>query len=222
MMKQYIVFDLDGTLVDSLPGIAEGVNRSLKLLGRPPHTEEQVRGMIGRGAAHLCAAALGYADASLAPKPELDAMSAHFRREYPSCWQGVYTTPYSGMRRLLRDLVAAGARLAVLSNKPHDVTLPMVKELFPEVPFSPIMGFTGEFPRKPAPEAFFYIAGLWGVPTREMTLVGDSQYDAQTARNAGADLLLVDWGYSRNCDLRSFGAPVCHHADELRDLLLNR
>lgn len=195
-MEHCIVFDLDGTLVDSLPGIAEGVNRALASLGMPPHPVGAVRGMIGRGAANLCAAAIGYADASLAPEPELRAMCDAFRREYPHCWQGEqYTHPYPGMVGVLERLAARGARLAVLSNKPHEVTLPMVRHLFPEVPFDPIMGFSERFPRKPNPAALLYIAECWGVSPREVMLVGDSRFDAATAENAGCRLILLDWGY---------------------------
>ena len=87
-MKKYLVFDLDGTLVDSLPGIAAGINRALSACGLPTHAPEKVRNMIGRGAANLCAQAIGYADASDAPPDELEAVHAAFRREYPHCWCG--------------------------------------------------------------------------------------------------------------------------------------
>ena len=176
-MNRYLVFDLDGTLVDSLPGIAEGVNRALASLGRPCHTSEAVRGMIGRGAANLCAAAIGYADASLAPAEELAPMQQAFAREYAHCWQGNFTRPYPGVREMLLALAGQGARLAVLSNKPHEVTLPMVRTLFPEVPFDPIFGFTGRFPRKPDPAALRCIAEGWGVALPQLVMVGDSRED---------------------------------------------
>lgn len=217
-MHRYLVFDLDGTLVDSLPGIAEGVNRALASLGRPRHTPEAVRGMIGRGAANLCAAAIGYADASLAPAEELAPMQQAFAREYAHCWQGNFTRPYPGVREMLLALAGQGARLAVLSNKPHEVTLPMVRSLFPEVPFDPIFGFTGRFPRKPDPAALRCIAEGWGVALPQLVMVGDSRYDALTAENAGCGLLLLSWGYGG--DLSRWGSAVVPSAAAALERLL--
>lgn len=214
-MPLHVVFDLDGTLVDSLPGIAEGVNRALASLGLPPHSCEAVRGMIGRGAANLCAAAIGYADAALAPVAELKAMHDAFRREYPHCWQGAaFTHPYPGIPEMLERLAAAGARMAVLSNKPHEVTLPMVRQLFASVPFDPIMGFSGKYPRKPDPAALLAIARQWGVPAAEIVLVGDSRFDAMTADLAACQLCLLDWGYSGG-DLSRWQSHVVGGADGL-------
>ena len=215
MKSQHLVFDLDGTLVDSLPGIAEGLNRALESLGLPTHSPEAVRGMIGRGAENLCASALGYADASLAPEQQIKALHAAFRREYPGTWRkGTFI--YRGITEMLTRLVSVGAHLAVLSNKPHDVTRPMVQELFRPIPFSPILGYTGDFPRKPAPDALHHIARTWGVSTDELTLVGDSLFDARCAENAGTSLVLVGWGYAADpAALRAWSAPVCEIVEML-------
>lgn len=220
MNRRYIVFDLDGTLVDSLPGIAEGIARALAALQQPHRTPEEVRGMIGQGAKLLCAQALGYESVEAAPPELLSAMYERFCCEYPHCWQGEYTRPYPGIPELLRRLRAEGARLAVLSNKPHAVTLPMVQALFPEVGFDPLLGYTGEFPRKPAPDALLHIAERWQAAPEALTLVGDSRFDAQTARAAGCDLLLVDWGYSQPEDLQAANAPRAHNVAALANLLL--
>ncbi len=218
-MKRHIVFDLDGTLVDSLPGIAEGVNRSLRALGLPEHSRKEVRTMIGSGAANLCAKALGFRDADDAPPDELHALHTRFRQEYPHCWQGGYTRPYPWMTNMLMLLSAEGAKLAVLSNKPHDVTEPMVKALFPHIHFDPVLGFTGKFPRKPAPDALVHIARQWGIAPSELTLVGDSLYDARTAAHAGCGLALVAWGYASVADLVAWPAPVFGSVDELKRYL---
>ncbi len=220
MKKRHLVFDLDGTLVDSLPGIAEGLNRALEGMGLPTHSPDAVRGMIGRGAGNLCAAALGWADAASAPREQLEALHSAFRREYSAAWRGG-TFIYRGITEMLTRLVSVGAHLAVLSNKPHDVTLPMVQELFRPIPFSPIMGYTGEFPRKPAPDALLRIAQAWGVSAENLTLVGDSLYDAQTAANAGCHCILVTWGYANIRDIHNWGAPTCGTVEELRRLTLD-
>lgn len=219
-MKRHIVFDLDGTLVESLPGIAEGLNRALVSVGLPTHPQSAVRGMIGRGAANLCARAIGYADAEEAPAGLLEAVHGAFRREYPQCWQGENTLPFPWMRMLLTFLAAEGAELAVLSNKPDDVTRPMVHTLFPHIPFTVVMGHTGEFPRKPAPDALLHVAKLWGIAPQELILVGDSPIDAATAVNAGCQLALVAWGYAELSALVAVGAPVFGTVDELQRYLL--
>lgn len=221
MTHRHIVFDLDGTLVDSLPGIAEGVARALRSLERPIPTQEEVRGMIGQGARQLCAQALGYDSTTAVPPDLLEAMYAAFCREYPLCWQGNFTRPFPGIPQLLSRLQAEGARLAVLSNKPHDVTFPMVQALFPYVEIDPILGFTGQFPRKPAPDALLHIAAGWGIPAAQLTLVGDSRYDAQTAAAAGARLLLVNWGYSPAAELVASGAPIACTTVQLAEYLLS-
>lgn len=220
MKRRYIVFDLDGTLVDSLPGIAEGVGRALVQLGRPAPAAEQVRGMIGRGAKDLCAQALGYEGVESAPPELLESLYRGFCREYPLCWQGEGTRPYAGVRELLAQLAGQGVRLGVLSNKPHEVTLPMVQELFGDIGFEPIWGYTGRYPRKPAPDALWAIAQQWGAAPAELTLVGDSLYDARTAQAAGCELALVAWGYAEVAALRAVGAPLAQDMAELAELLL--
>lgn len=218
-MKRHIVFDLDGTLVESLPGIAEGLNRALAAVGRPAHSRSAVRKMIGRGASNLCANAIGYANAPEAPPELLAAVHTAFRREYPHCWQGGNTKPFPWVAALLTFLAAEGAKMAVLSNKPHDVTLPIVQTLFRHVPFTAILGHSGGFPRKPAPDSLLHIAHLWGVAPQDITLVGDSLIDAETAANAGCRLALVAWGYANPADLVAVGAPVFGTVDELRRFL---
>lgn len=216
---RHFVFDLDGTLVDSLPGIALAVCRALERMGRRVPTAHEVRGMIGLGSKHLCARALGYEGVQHAPLSLMDELHEHFSREYPTCWQGAGTTPFPGIPELLARLAAAGGHMAVLSNKPHEVTLPLVQAVFPEVAFDFIMGYTGQFPRKPAPDALLHLAQVWGVPCREVLLVGDSTYDARTAQAAGCRLALVDWGYARTEELAQYGAPLVSSPAQLEACL---
>ena len=153
MKNTYIVFDLDGTLVNSLPGIAVGVNKALVSMGREPHATSAIRSMIGQGVRHLAACALSYNDEASAPADEMEAFLRAFRQEYAESWQGEGTIPYPGITEMLTRLVSIGAHLAVLTNKPHDVTLPMVQELFRPVPSCPSSGTWESSPanRTPSP-----------------------------------------------------------------------
>lgn len=220
-----IVFDLDGTLVESLPGIAAGLNAALAELGRPTHPESAVRHMIGQGASNLCAQALGYKQTADAPADEQQALLAAFSRIYPTCWQNKGTLIFPGVVGMLMRLAASGAHMAVLSNKPHEVTAVMVRELFPNLPLSPVLGYQKElYPRKPDPAALHAIAQQWGIPTEELTLVGDSLHDAHTAQNAGCRLVLVPWGYSRMPELLAWRAehntPIIGSVPELTRYLM--
>ena len=220
-MKKRIVFDLDGTLVHSMPGIAVGLNRALACLGRSPLTQEHVASLIGCGVRNLCARALGYADEFSAPEDVTDALIAHFRREYSSCWREESPQPYPGIPHLIDELSRRGEHLAIFSNKQHDVTFDMVRHVFGEQTFSPIIGHTGQFPRKPAPDALLHIAKLWSIPAQQLVLVGDSLIDAATAHAAGSQLILVSWGYSQGKDLSVAHCPIAHSAEELGKLLLS-
>ena len=218
-MKAAIVFDLDGTLVHSMPGIAVGLNRALDCMGRRALTQERVANIIGCGVRNLCSHALGYDDEATAPTELVDELIAHFRREYAVCWRQQAPQPYPGIAELIAELSGTGAHLAVLSNKQHEITHDMVRDIFGDHVFAPIIGHTGEFPRKPAPDALLHIAKLWGIPQQQLTMVGDSLTDAATARAANARLILVDWGYSQGKDLSTVGCPLVHTAAELRFLL---
>lgn len=215
---KHIVFDLDGTLVDSLPGIALALNRALETLGKPTHPTPHIRTLVGRGARRLCADALPADEQNL--PASIDALLQAFMREYPHTWQQG-TVPYEGIPAMLERLAAEKHRLAILSNKPHIVTVPLVRHLFPAIPFSPVMGYTTEHPRKPDPASLLHIADSWNTPPAEITLVGDSLHDARTAQNAGTALILVAWGYALTDDLLTTGAPLCATVEELEHSLLS-
>lgn len=143
-MKTGFVFDLDGTLVDSIPGIARGLNLALKALGYPEHSVDAIREMVGKGARELCLASLkGYFNGNV-PEETFEAVHRGFMREYPHTWQEG-TVPYPGIREMLLSLAGEGHPLGVLSNKPHAVTVPLVRHILPEIPFREVMGFPNAF-----------------------------------------------------------------------------
>jgi len=225
MKHPYIVFDLDGTLVESLPGICDGLNRALISLNKAPRTLTEISGMIGLGARSLCAQALGYSCTEDTPEEELYALLNAFTREYPHCWQGKGTHIFPGVPLMLQRLHSRGAKLAILSNKPHDVTELIVQKLFINNVFLPVLGHQeGILPRKPHPAALHHIAKLWNIPTEELILVGDSIHDAKTAQAAGCALALVPWGYSKIEHLLEWraqhGSPIFGSMENLSNYLL--
>ena len=219
-MKKGFVFDLDGTLVDSLPGIAEAINRSLKSLGLPTHSPDEVRKMVGRGSRELCRSAL--ASGEMMPGDVPDTMVEDLRLRFVEIYHGTWergTIVYPGIKEMLAYLAQRGHRIAVLSNKPHEVTVPLVAKMLEGIPFSPVMGNAELFPRKPNPAALLHIAESWGMASQEVVMIGDSAHDGKTARNAETELVLVGWGYSTRLALEAFNAPIAESAEELGSIL---
>ena len=200
-MKGGLIFDLDGTLVDSLPGIAASLNRALDRCGFAGHAHEDVRHFIGNGSYELARKAV--------PKgtsPELIlAVEEAFKGDYATSW-GEGTTLYHGIPEFLGRLAAAGVRMAVLSNKPHPFTLEIVKRLFPGIPFDPVLGQRPDTPRKPHPDAALRIATLWQAEPEDCFFIGDSTVDLETARGAGMKPVMVGWGYHDVAALKAAGA----------------
>ena len=154
-MNGGLIFDLDGTLVDSLPGIAGSLNRALERCGLAEHDHADVRRFIGNGSYELARKA---SPKGTSPDLILRVEQA-FKDDYAVTWpEG--TAPYEGVPEFLGKLSAAGLKMGVLSNKPHPFTLEIVGRLFPGVPFDPVLGQRPEAPRKPHPDAALQIAAL--------------------------------------------------------------
>lgn len=195
------IFDLDGTLVESLPAIAEALNRSLRKLGWDDHSAASVRGFIGDGARMLVTRALPKG----VSEDEISAVLSAFGEEYAQCWpEG--TEVFEGMLPAVEHLAAMGVAVAVLSNKPDPFTREIVARLFPQGLFEPIVGQLPGVPLKPDPEAALAIAKGWGFAPEECVYIGDSLIDAETARRAGMKLALVPWGYHDESVLRAVHA----------------
>ena len=210
-----LIFDLDGTLVDSLPGIAHSLNRALASLGLPQHPLAAVRGFVGNGARALAARAVAATtDAVL-----LDRLELAFKTDYAQTWPTA-TTPYPGIREMLAQFGSLGHPLAVLSNKPHLFTTAMVAALFPEISFAAVLGQRPDIPHKPDPAGVREIAAQLGVAPEACWIIGDATTDLATARNAGARALAVTWGYHDRADLLA-AAPdaVADTPAELRALV---
>lgn len=209
-MRPGLIFDLDGTLVDSLPGIAASLNRALSRLGLPNHEHPAVRGFIGNGSLELARKAVPAGS----PDELARQVEAAFKEDYALTWPDG-TAPYAGIPDCLAALAAAGFPLAVLSNKPHDFTVEIVARLFPATAFDPVFGQRPEVPRKPDPEAALRIARHWGLAPDHCRFIGDSTVDLATATAAGIPAVAVAWGYHDAAALAAAGAqtPLAAVAD---------
>ncbi len=189
-MKQGLIFDLDGTLIDSLPGIATSLNHALACQGFPRHVTPDVRRFIGDGSWMLAkrAAPAGSTD------EVVGAVEQAFKAHYDLHWaQG--TTLYPGIAALLESLRGAGHPLAILSNKPHPFVLDIAASLFPDGLFTAVIGQQKGVPHKPDPAGLLEIIRTLGLPPEDCILIGDSTIDIATSRNAGTRAIAVTWGY---------------------------
>ena len=194
------IFDLDGTLVDSLADIAEAFNDCLRLLGLPTHPVSDYRYMVGEGIPKLCERALGDTH------PHLVQRLAELARARYRVRPMRHTRPYPGVVDLISRLHNAGVKLAVLSNKPHELSVRIVTAFWPNGCFGVIQGYVEEEFRKPHPHYALKICKSLGVPPAQTWLVGDTPVDVQTADRAGAVSVGVTWGFRTRQDLEAAGA----------------
>lgn len=188
-MKPSLVFDLDGTLVDSLPGIAASLNRTLAAHGLPGHSNTMVRTFIGDGLKTLIQRSVSNRDPEL-----LDSLLRFYKADYEASWTHG-SRPYPGIIHLLTELGHDGHKLAVLSNKTHEFTATMVRAIFPSIHFTKVLGLRDGMRPKPAPAGAHEILSSLGDPPTNCFLVGDSVMDIETAANAGMKSIAVTWGY---------------------------
>jgi phosphoglycolate phosphatase len=193
MMNFLLIFDLDGTLVDSAPDLRTALNRMLRERGRPPLAPEQVRRMIGDGATALVARALAASGAAAA-----DDAAALPR--FLELYQGNatrLTRPYPGVRETLVALRRAGYRTAVCTNKPQRATIAVLQGLDLAALFDAVAGGDRFAVRKPDPGHLFGLIGELGGQKGRAALIGDSEIDAAAAQAAALPLVLMRYGYAR-------------------------
>jgi phosphoglycolate phosphatase len=206
------VFDLDGTLVDSLDDIASSLISALADLELAPPTLEQIRSWIGEGARVLVQRAVAHAGGG-----DVDRVAKRYGERYREA-PVVATRVYDGMIPVLDRLDAAGVALAVLSNKPHDLTVRVVEQLLPGR-FVEIAGQRPGGPLKPAAEAGLSVTEALGVPAAQCAMIGDSAIDVAAARAAGMRAVGVSWGLRPRDELASADA-IADAPHQLIELLL--
>ncbi len=215
-MNRAVIFDLDGTLADTLEDIAGAVNRALGAHGLAVHSLDDYCKMIGDGFLTLVQRAL---PADLCTVDLVAEVRAKAADDYAShCLDR--TSSYPGVPGLLEALAGRGVPMAVLSNKPHELTLLVVRGLFPNTPFTIIRGELDAFPRKPDPTSALDIAKRLGMAPRDVLYLGDSNVDMETARGAGMVALGAGWGFRGEAELLASGAKaVLATPGELLDYL---
>ncbi|HEY8431465.1 MAG TPA: HAD family hydrolase [Sandaracinaceae bacterium] len=208
-----VIFDLDGTLVDSLRDIADAMDQVLDELGLPRRTLAEYERFVGEGARVLVRRSLGQ-------KVELeDEALAAFRDRYRSRML-VHTRPYPGIEPLLEALASRGAPAAVLSNKPHDATVAIVDALLSRHPFVAVLGHREGSPRKPDPSGALELARAMSRAPSEVLFLGDTPIDVATARAAGMIAVGALWGMRSREELEAAGAArVIERPEELLELV---
>lgn len=194
------IFDLDGTLVDSLRDIAESVNESLELLGLRPIPLPHYRHLVGEGFPTLCERAIGRTHPHLV-KRLAEIAAPRYRTRLLA-----HTRPYPGVPELVRDLRRGGLKLAVLSNKPHEMTTRIVRAFWNDDDFAIVQGYVREEHRKPSPYHVLEICAALRASPQRTWLIGDTPTDVATARAAGAGAIAAAWGFRTRAELESAGA----------------
>lgn len=223
MKYKAVIFDLDGTLLDSLPDIAASMNILLERLGYPVHKTDQYKYLVGEGIRELVKRALPEnAEEELKQKnyPEnvIDELVVEYRKIYNQQWK-IQTKPYDGVPDMLSALSEQRIRMAVLSNKLDDFTKQMVEEILGNWRFEIVLGTRPGVPLKPDPAAPFEIARKMNVLLEEFIFVGDSGIDMQTAVNSDIFPVGVLWGLRDREELLASGAQkLIHHPLELLEL----
>lgn len=211
-----IIFDLDGTILDTLGDLADSVNFALLANNLPERTYEEIRSFVGNGIRNLV-------ETSVPTGTEaeiIDKVFADFKSRYKTHCK-VKTSPYDGISELLDKLAEAGYKMSIVSNKADSA----VKELHKEFFYPAIETAYGEMegiPRKPNPQIINYVLEEMGAAAENTLYIGDSEVDYITAENAGLGLIMVSWGFRDRALLENLGAKnIADSPDELFEMIKN-
>ena len=207
-MKHAVIFDLDGTLLNTLGDLRAATNHALEVRGLPPHSMEEIRQFIGNGIRLLICRAMPEGT----PEAEIDAALDDFKAYYAAHIHD-RTVPYDGIPQLLTALRKRGIQVAVLSNKIDSASQQLIEYFFPgktDVVFGEHVGV----PRKPDPTSCRMVMQQLGVQPEQVLYVGDSGTDMQTAKNAGLYAVGVTWGFRSKEVLLKYGADLLVHRPE--------
>ncbi|MCI8709317.1 MAG: HAD family hydrolase [Dorea sp.] len=210
-MIKACIFDLDGTLTDTIDSLAYSVGETLKEMGLKPITKAQCQSFVGNGAKYLLDKSLQAAGDTDAGRLN-EAMEIYGRIFDENCTYHV--TAYRGIERMIEKLKEKEVKLAVLSNKPHRQTVKVAQEIFGGDVFDALQGQQEGIPRKPSPEGIYAILEKLGVSKEECLYVGDSEVDVATGTAAGTKTVSVAWGFRTEDQLRAAGASLIIRSPE--------
>ena len=213
IQNRLAIFDLDGTLLDTIGDLAAACNHMLALRGLGSHTREEYAQMVGNGILNLVKRAL---PEELRTPEYAEAARQDFLAYYTANIDR-YTVPYEGVREVLHTLQAEGWTIAVASNKFDEGTQKLVATIFPEVEFKSIYGNREGFPLKPDKALLDLIIAECGATAESTVMIGDSGVDMQTAKNAGVRSVGCTWGFRSREELEKYGAD--HIVDSPLELL---
>lgn len=202
MSCKAVIFDLDGTLLDTLADIAAAMNRVLVRHGRAAYPLNAYGGFVGDGAEVLVRRTLQIGQGAA---EDIAAYVQEFKAAYAQCWDA-YTRPYPGIPELLDDLAGRGIPAAVLSNKPHEFAVRCIEAFLPGRRFAAVLGQRQGRPSKPDPAGAQEAAGLLRARPHDICYVGDTDTDMRTALAAGMVPVGVQWGFRPAAELRAAGA----------------
>ena len=216
MNPELVIFDLDGTLIDSIGDLADAMNAVLERMGHPGHPRDQYRFLIGDGLEILVRRALPQ---EVVDATDIAGVVQEMRREYSTRWTAT-TRPFPEIPELLVALCSRKIQTAVLSNKPDFATLKIVDELFPEQPFEIVRGALDGVALKPNPTSSLALLSELGIEAGKAAFVGDTSIDMATGVNAGMCPVGVTWGFREAVELLAHGADhIIHSPLEFLDLL---
>ena len=210
-MKKAVLFDLDGTLVNSIFDIADAANRALTQLGQPTFSVEEYYRIVGNGMKTFCTRVLAADQQHLA-----EELTHLYHANYSACCCDK-TVPYEGVFEMLEELHRRGYLLALITNKPQTQTPKVMETLLPGVPLDVIWGQQPPFAVKPNPEVYRHVCDLLGVAPENTVYCGDSDVDILFAHNAGARAIGCLWGFRGREELERVGADQL--ADKPLDIL---
>lgn len=210
-MYQLAIFDLDGTLVNSVEDLANAVNHTLAEMHYPTHPLDAFYYFVGNGVKKLCERALPASASAEEAEQLLTQFYAYYATHCLDC-----TRPYDGMLSVLNQLKAKGMQLAVASNKPQPFVETIVKHFFGESQFDQILGSSDNRPRKPSPEIIIEIMSVCSIAPKQAIMIGDSNVDIETAKRAGIDSIGCTWGFRGKEELQKAGAT--YFAEKPSDL----
>lgn len=213
-MKKLVIFDLDGTLLETLSDLARSVNYALSIYNYPIHILEDYKFFVGNGVDKLIERVLPLSERTVSVKEKVKkAFMLHYSKHKQD-----KTMPYKGMINLIEELKKRGVKMAVATNKFHEASVELVEFYFGKNTFDMILGQIDSRPVKPNPEIVFEILNFVEVLAADSLYVGDSAVDMCTAQNSGIESVGVTWGFRSEEELISSGAV--HIAHKPSDILM--